>query len=136
MSGGTCSSQIILSQSLLCVSSNKSSYLNLARKFKYLNLAVRSGEPTIIQIANSLVVLNQGGSPTDDKPTLAPYTSKVDDASNFMIIRIADIWSCHKEWRKRGAEFITEPKEHELEILILKILWIVHTGMFSKKLIK
>jgi lactoylglutathione lyase len=31
---------------------------------------VRSGKPTIIQIANSWMVLNQGGGPTDDKPTV------------------------------------------------------------------
>ncbi len=78
---------------------------------------VRSGEPTIIHIANSWVVLNQGGGPTDDKPTITLRTPKnFDEASNFMIIRVADIWSCYDEWRKRGAEFLTEPKEHELEI--------------------
>ena len=32
-----------------------------------------------------------------------------------MIIRVADIWSYYKEWQKKGAEFLTEPKEHELE---------------------
>lgn len=77
---------------------------------------IRNGEPTIIQIANSWVVLNKGGGPTDDKPTVtlrAPLNS--DEASNFMIIRVADIWACYEEWRKRGAKFLTEPKEHELE---------------------
>jgi lactoylglutathione lyase len=78
---------------------------------------VRSGEPTIIQIANSWIVLNQGGGPTDDKPTVTLSTpTNLDNASNFMIIRVADIWSCYNEWRKRGAGFLTEPKEHELEI--------------------
>ena len=78
---------------------------------------VRRGEPTIIQIANSWVVLNQGGDPTDDKPTVTLRTPEnLDEASNFMIIRVADIWSCYNEWRKRGAEFLTEPKEHQLEI--------------------
>jgi lactoylglutathione lyase len=33
-----------------------------------------------------------------------------------MIVRVADIWSCYERWREKGAEFITEPKEHELEI--------------------
>jgi lactoylglutathione lyase len=77
---------------------------------------IRNGEPTIIQIANSWVVLNKGGGPTDDKPTVtlrAPLNS--DEASNFMIIRVADIWAYYEEWRKRGAKFLTEPKEHELE---------------------
>lgn len=78
---------------------------------------IRRGEPTIIQIANSWVVLNQGGDPTDDKPTVTLSTPEnLDEASNFMIIRVADIWSCYNEWRKRGAEFLTEPKEHQLEI--------------------
>src|SRR5260370_29870125 len=31
---------------------------------------VRSGEPTIIQIANSWLIVNVGGGPTDDKPTV------------------------------------------------------------------
>lgn len=77
---------------------------------------VRSGEPTIIQIANSWIVLNQGGRPTDDKPDVTLHTPiNLKEASNFMIIRVADIWSYYKEWQKKGAEFLTEPKEHELE---------------------
>jgi lactoylglutathione lyase len=77
---------------------------------------VRSGEPTIIQIANSWIVLNQGGGPTDDKPTVSLRTpANPNEASNFMIIRVADIWSYYKKWREKGAEFLTEPKEHELE---------------------
>jgi len=35
---------------------------------------IRSGEPTIIQITNSWLVLNLGGGPTDDKPTISLYT--------------------------------------------------------------
>jgi predicted enzyme related to lactoylglutathione lyase len=77
---------------------------------------VRSGEPTIIQIANSWIVLNQGGGPTDDKPTVTLRTpANPNEASNFMIIRVADIWAYYKKWREKGAEFLTEPKEHELE---------------------
>jgi hypothetical protein len=39
---------------------------------------VRSGEPTIIQIANSWLILNVGGGPTDDKPsvTLSPLRTR------------------------------------------------------------
>lgn len=78
---------------------------------------IRSGQPTIIQIANSWLILNSGGGPTDDKPTItlnAPQN--LDEASNFMIIRVADIWSSYNEWKDRGAQFITEPKDHDLEI--------------------
>ena len=78
---------------------------------------VRRGEPTIIQIANSWLVFNKGGGQTDDKPALTLSTTpNLNEVSNFMIIRVADIWAYYEEWKKRGAEFLTEPKEHELEI--------------------
>jgi lactoylglutathione lyase len=78
---------------------------------------IRKGEPTIIEIANSWIVLNVGGGPTDDKPTVTLQTPQIlKEASNFMIIRVADIWSSYKEWKSRGAEFITEPKDHGIEI--------------------
>jgi lactoylglutathione lyase len=78
---------------------------------------IRRGEPTIIQIANSWLVFNKGGGPTDDKPALTLRTPpNLNEVSNFMIIRVADIWAYYEEWKKRGAEFLTEPKEHELEI--------------------
>ena len=77
---------------------------------------VLSGEPTIIQIANSWLILNVGGGPTDDKPTVTIRTPKnPNEVSSFMNIRVADIQSCYEEWRKRGAEFLTEPKEHKFE---------------------
>jgi lactoylglutathione lyase len=78
---------------------------------------IRNGEPTIIQIANSWLVLNLGGGPTDDKPsTTLQIPQNLSEASNFMIIRVADIWASYNEWKSRGAEFITEPKDHGLEI--------------------
>jgi predicted enzyme related to lactoylglutathione lyase len=78
---------------------------------------IRSGQPTIIQIANSWLVLNVGGGPTDDKPTITLHTPQnPNEASNFVNIRVADIKASYEEWRKRGAEFITEPKDHGVEI--------------------
>ena len=71
---------------------------------------IRSGEPTIIQIANSWLVLNVGGGPTLRTP------QNENEVSSFMIIRVADIWACYNEWQSRGAEFITEPKDHGVEI--------------------
>jgi lactoylglutathione lyase len=77
---------------------------------------VLEGEPTIIEIANSWLILNTGGGPTDDKPTITLHTPQnPNEASNFMNIRVADIQSCYKEWREKGAEFLTEPKEHRFE---------------------
>lgn len=78
---------------------------------------IRSGEPTILQIANSWTVLNTGGEPTNDKPNITLGTPQNPNyASNFMIICVADIWSSYNEWRSKEAEFITEPKDHSIEI--------------------
>ena len=78
---------------------------------------VRNGEPTIIQLANSWLIVNVGGGPTDDKPTVTlrpPQNPNV--VSSFPNIRFADIRACYEEWRAKGAEFLTEPKDHIAEI--------------------
>jgi lactoylglutathione lyase len=78
---------------------------------------IRSGEPTIIQIANSWIVLNVDGGPTDDKPSITLHTPQTpNEFSSFLNIRVADIRRSYNEWQRRGAEFITEPKDHGLEI--------------------
>lgn len=33
-----------------------------------------------------------------------------------MNIRVADIWASYEDWRSEGAEFLTEPKAHALQI--------------------
>jgi predicted enzyme related to lactoylglutathione lyase len=72
---------------------------------------VRKGEPTYVQIANTWLIVNVGGGPTPDKPTvtLRPPVDP-DEVSSFMNIRVADIQACYQLWRSRGAQFITEPK--------------------------
>lgn len=78
---------------------------------------IRDGEPTIIQVANSWIVFNVGGGPTDDKPNVILHPPQsLEEYSSFMNIRVADIWACYEEWRSKGAEFLTEPKNHSLEI--------------------
>src|ERR687898_48644 len=69
--------------------------------------------PVMIKVANSWLILNEGGGPTDDKPDVileTPPDSK--RASAFLNIRVADIAAVYDDWRKRGAEFLTEPKDH------------------------
>jgi catechol 2,3-dioxygenase-like lactoylglutathione lyase family enzyme len=58
-----------------------------------------------------------GGGPTDNKPTvtLAPPADP-DRASAFLNIRVADISEVYAERSAKGAEFLTEPKDHEREI--------------------
>jgi predicted enzyme related to lactoylglutathione lyase len=78
---------------------------------------VREGEPAIIRIANTWLILNLGGGPTDDKPdvTLHP-PSHPNEVSSFLNIRVADVWARYAEWQGRGAQFLTEPKDHGGEI--------------------
>jgi predicted enzyme related to lactoylglutathione lyase len=70
------------------------------------------GAPGYIQIANTWLIVNVGGGPTPDKPTVVLSTlADRDHISTFMNIRVADIRACYESWKSRGAEFITEPKE-------------------------
>jgi len=69
------------------------------------------GAPGYLQIANTWLIVNVGGDPTPDKPTVTlRVPPDPDKVSSFMNIRVADIRACYERWRKRGAEFITEPK--------------------------
>jgi catechol 2,3-dioxygenase-like lactoylglutathione lyase family enzyme len=78
---------------------------------------VRSGEPTIVQLANSWIIINVGGGPTDDKPTVTLETPRDPDrVSSFLNIRVADIEAVYAAWSVRGAEFLTPPIERETEI--------------------
>ena len=71
-----------------------------------------------IQIANTWLIVNVGGGPTPDKPTVSlSVPADPDKISSFMNIRVADIQACNEFWRRRGAEFITEPREKYGETL-------------------
>jgi lactoylglutathione lyase len=74
-------------------------------------------DPVILKLANSWLILNVGGGPTDDKPAVTLTTpADPDRASAFLNIRVADIAGAYAEWSARGAEFLTEPKDHGREI--------------------
>jgi lactoylglutathione lyase len=78
---------------------------------------VMEGEPTILQVANSWVIINVGGGPTDDKPEVVlDVPDDPNRVSAFLNIRVADIQRCYEEWSAKGAEFLTEPKQHATEI--------------------
>ena len=78
---------------------------------------VMEGEPTIVQLANSWVIINVGGGPTDDKPEVVlDVPDDPNRVSAFLNIRVADIQACYEEWSAKGAEFLTEPKQHATEI--------------------
>jgi catechol 2,3-dioxygenase-like lactoylglutathione lyase family enzyme len=70
------------------------------------------GAPGYLQIANTWLIVNVGGGPTPDKPTVTlSVPPDPNHFSSFMNIRVADIQACYQLWRSRGAEFITEPKD-------------------------
>lgn len=78
---------------------------------------VREREPCILRFRNSYIVINSEGGPTDDKPTVqaqAPADSAT--LSCAMNIRVNDVYAVYDEWRSRGGEFLTEPKDHGVEI--------------------
>src|SRR5579871_6022799 len=78
---------------------------------------VFSPEPTYVALANSWIIINVGGGPTDDKPTVVLETpSDPDRVSSFLNLRVADIDAAYKDWSARGAEFLTPPIPRETEI--------------------
>jgi catechol 2,3-dioxygenase-like lactoylglutathione lyase family enzyme len=78
---------------------------------------VMEGEPTIVALANGWIIINIGGGPTDDKPTvtLEPPPDP-DRVSSFLNIRVADIRAIYDDWSARGAEFLTPPQDRGREI--------------------
>jgi len=74
-------------------------------------------DPVILKVANSWLILNVGGGPTDDKPTVTLTTPPDPDrTSAFLNVRVADIARTYREWSAKGADFLTEPKDHGREI--------------------
>ena len=74
-------------------------------------------DPVIMKVANSWLILNVGGGLTDDKPTVTLTTPPDPNKSSaFLNVRVADIARIYKEWSAKGAEFLTEPKDHGREI--------------------
>jgi catechol 2,3-dioxygenase-like lactoylglutathione lyase family enzyme len=73
--------------------------------------------PGYLQLANTWMIVNVGGGPTPDKPSVTLSVPPDPNAlSSFMNIRVADIHACYELWRSRGAEFITQPMDKYGEI--------------------
>lgn len=83
---------------------------------RVLSLGDAAGAPGYVQIANTWLIVNVGGGPTPDKPTITLQApADPDRVSSFMNIRVADIHACYAAWLERGAEFLTPPQEKYLE---------------------
>jgi lactoylglutathione lyase len=78
---------------------------------------VLDGDPVIIKVANTWLTLVTGGGPTDDKPGVSLSTpADPGRSSGFLNVRVADIAQFYRESSAKGAEFLTEPKDHGQEI--------------------
>jgi catechol 2,3-dioxygenase-like lactoylglutathione lyase family enzyme len=77
---------------------------------------VRSGEPSCVALANGFIIINVGGGPTEDKPTVTLETPPDPDrVSAFLNIRVANIKVVYEEWSSRGAEFLAPPEKRKTE---------------------
>lgn len=73
--------------------------------------------PVIMKAGNSWIILNEGGGPTDDKPTVTLETPRDPDrTSAFLNVRVADIQKVYEEWTAKGVQFLTPPVTHSREI--------------------
>jgi catechol 2,3-dioxygenase-like lactoylglutathione lyase family enzyme len=78
---------------------------------------VLAGQPTVVALANGWIILNVGGGPTDDKPTVTlEPPQNPDRVSSFLNIRVADIQTIYRTWSERGAQFLTPPIDRGSEI--------------------
>ena len=78
---------------------------------------IRERDPVVLKVANSWLILNLGGGPTDDKPEVTLKTPQYpNETSAFLNVRVADIQKAYVEWSAKGATFLTEPKDHGAEI--------------------
>lgn len=78
---------------------------------------IRERDPAVVRLSNSWIVIDSRGGPTDDKPEVIaapPQSSHV--LTSILNIRVADVWSMYRNWRARGAEFLSEPKDLGLAI--------------------
>ncbi len=78
----------------------------------------REGEPTFLRLGNLWLTINLGGgAPTDDKPAVVVSPQTQPNVLNaFLNLRVKNMAESYRIWSSRGAQFITEPKVHAMEI--------------------
>jgi len=78
---------------------------------------VLKGQPTIVKIANTWIIINTGGGPTEDKPDVVlEAPADPNRTSAFLNLRVADIEKAYEDWTSRGARFLTPPIDRGSEI--------------------
>lgn len=78
---------------------------------------VMDAGPTIVKLANTWIIINPGGGPTDDKPDVVlDVPADPNTVSAFLNLRVADIDQVYTEWSAKGATFLTPPIDRGPEI--------------------
>ena len=77
---------------------------------------VVSESPAVVALANSWIIINSGGGPTDDKPAVTLTAPDPDTTSSFLNIRVANIQEVYEDWSAKGAQFLTPPVDHGVEL--------------------
>src|SRR5436305_15291654 len=69
-------------------------------------------DPVMMKVANPWLILNEGGGPTDDKPTVT-LTTPLDpnSTSAHLNVRVHDIQKANQDCSAKGAKFLTDPLE-------------------------
>ncbi|MEU8518791.1 VOC family protein [Streptomyces sp. NBC_01216] len=75
------------------------------------------GTSAVLRLSGTWLLLVTGGGPSDDKPTVT-FTAPGDpDAvSHAMTFRVADCRAAYQTLVARGAEFLTPPVDHGVEV--------------------
>jgi catechol 2,3-dioxygenase-like lactoylglutathione lyase family enzyme len=102
---------------------------------------VRPEDPTYVKLANSWLILNSGGGPTPDKPKVFLEPPRdLNRMGSFLNLRVADIWACYKEWRAKGAHFLTEPLDNHGDEMRCYMRdpdgYLIEVGQYSPKAIE
>ena len=73
--------------------------------------------PCMVKLANSWIIMNPGGGPTPDKPDISvvPYEPS-NEVSSFLNLRVANIDVCYRDWKAKGADFVSEPIDRVAEV--------------------
>jgi catechol 2,3-dioxygenase-like lactoylglutathione lyase family enzyme len=70
------------------------------------------GDVTYVALANTFIIINVGGGPTDDKPTVTLEAPRDPDrVSSFLNIRVKDIAAVYAEWSARDAAATTPVRD-------------------------
>jgi hypothetical protein len=70
----------------------------------------------VVALATSWIIINSGGGPTDDKPTVTLTTPDPNTSSSFLNLRVANIHEVYGDWTSKGAEFLGPPVVRGVEL--------------------